>query len=370
MRKLSAFSFQLSAFVVSALWPLAAAAQTLPTATTLAALAEYPAFFQGKVVIVRGDVTSSRERFVIGDEGTERSILLASARTNLSDGRKQIRGTFWDVGRLTADDPRLDPSIRSMFPQAGEQWPKPGEVLVLDVDTAAAADVFPAPSIRAIALEPQRYADQRVTVRGQFRGRNLFGDLPASPAISRWDFVMKSADAAIWITQLRPRGRGFELDINARVDTSRWLEISGVVRRKGGLVWIEGMMVEQTQAVTEAVSSPAAAVPVQGPPAKVVFSLPTHDEIDVDPGVVVKVQVSRDLDPATISDRIRVSYMGTGGAAPAFQASHAKGSRVLEIRFKAPLERFRTVVIELLEGMKTPDGAPVEPYTLRFTVGS
>lgn len=373
--KLSAFSCQLSALLL--LTPALAGAQTLPSATNVAALAEFPAFFQGKTIVVRGDLTSTGDRFSIGDEGAERVIRLASSSASPSDGRRQVRGTFWDIGRLTSDDPRITPTLRAALADHGDQWPKPGDVLVIEVDTVAPADAFPAPSVRAIALEPQRYTDQRVTIRGQFRGRNLFGDLPASPALSRWDFVLRSADASIWVTQLRPRGKNFDLDINARVDTSRWLEVSGVVRRKGGLVWIEGSMVELTQATADPSSTPAAIVPVQGPPAKVVFSLPTQDETDVDAGIVVRLQLSRDIDPATIADRVRVSYMGEapGGrgevpSPPAFQASHAKGSRVLEVRFKTPLDRARTVVVEVLEGMKTPDGAPVEPYTLRFTVGS
>jgi hypothetical protein len=377
MNKLVALGSQLSALLLSALFPFAAAAQALPPATNVAALVEFPAFFQGRPITVRGEITSSRDRFTLADEGTERSIRLASGGVTLADGHQQIRGTFWDVGRLTTDDPRVSGPLRDALGEPGDQWPKPGEVLAIEVDSLTPADPFPAPSIQAIALEPQRYLDQRVTVRGQFRGRNLYGDLPASPAISRWDFVLRSADAAIWVTQVRPRGKNFDLDINARVDTSRWLEVSGVVKRKSGLVWIDGSMVELTQAVAETAPAPAPAAPTQGPPAKVVFSLPTQDETDVDHNAVVKLQLSRDLNPETLGDRIRVSYLGEpaggrGQTSPplAFQASYDKGNRVVEIRFKAPLERFRTVVIEVLDGMKTSDGAPVEPYTLRFTVGS
>ncbi|MBI4476466.1 MAG: Ig-like domain-containing protein [Acidobacteria bacterium] len=349
------------------------AAQTLPTATNAAALAEFPTFFQGKPILVRGDIVSTADRATFTDDNVERPLRLASGRLTLDSGRQQIRGTFWDVGRLTSDDPRVSPAVRTAIADFGEQWPRPGEALVIDVDALAPADPFPAPTIRAIALEPQRYLDQRVTIRGQFRGRNLFGDLPAAPAVSRWDFVLRSADAALWVTQIRPRGKNFDLDINARIDTNRWLEVSGVVRRRGGMVWIDGQLVELTQAAPESAPPASPAPPPQGPPASVVFTLPTQGETDVDANLTVKLQLSRDVDPKTIVDRVKVSYAGGPGdvgAAIAFQVSHATGSRVLEIRFKAPLERFRTVVVEVLEGMKTPDGAPVEPYKLMFTVGS
>ena len=57
---------------------------------------------------------------------------------------------------------------------------------------------------------------------------------------SRWDFVLQSADAAIWVSSLRPRGSGFELDPGAKVDTGRWLEVSGTVHVEGSKVWIDG----------------------------------------------------------------------------------------------------------------------------------
>ena len=75
---------------------------------------------------------------------------------------------------------------------------------------------------------------------GRFRGRNLFGDLPSALNRSRWDFVVQSADAAIWVSGLRPRGKGFELDPGAKVDTGRWLEVSGTVHVEGSQVWIDG----------------------------------------------------------------------------------------------------------------------------------
>ena len=42
--------------------------------------------------------------------------------------------------------------------------------------------------------------EQRVTITGQYSGRNLTGDLPDAPARSRYDFVLRSADAAIWVS--------------------------------------------------------------------------------------------------------------------------------------------------------------------------
>ena len=45
------------------------------------------------------------------------------------------------------------------------------------------------------------------------------GDLPQGVAKSKWDFVLQSADASIWVTGLRPKGKDFDLDPSARVVT-------------------------------------------------------------------------------------------------------------------------------------------------------
>jgi hypothetical protein len=46
--------------------------------------------------------------------------------------------------------------------------------------------------------------------------------------------VLRAADGAVWVTGLRPRGKGFSLDIGARVDTGPGWKSSGVVREGKG----------------------------------------------------------------------------------------------------------------------------------------
>ena len=230
--------------------------------------------------------------------------------------------------------------------------------------------------MRALALQPWRFEGQTVTIVGEFRGRNLFGDQPSAPAKSRYDFVLRSADAAVWVTDLRPRGRGFDLSVEARVDTGRWLQVSGTVSQERGLVIISGTTVTPANAPQETVpddDSAAAAPPPE--PGEVVFSTPTEGDIDVATTGTVRVQFSRGLDAASLADRIQVAYVG--GAQPAgtaeppleFKYSYDAANRAIEIRFSRPPERFRTLRVELLEGIRTFDGAPVAPWTLMFSVG-
>ena len=143
---------------------------------------------------------------------------------------------------------------------------------------------------------------------GRFRGVNLFGDLPQAPGRSRYDFVLQSADAALWVTGLQPKGKSFSLDRNARVDTGRWLEVTGTVGRSAGLVWIDGEKIGLGTA-----PEPAAVVQIEvpkvGPAPDVTFSIPTPEDIDVETSILVRIQFSRDMEAASFKDRVRVRYV-------------------------------------------------------------
>ena len=102
------------------------------------------------------------------------------------------------------------------------RWPPRDQVFVIINASLIEATLPETPRLRAIALAPERYENRSATVSGRFRGRNLLGDIATPlPMPGKWDFVVQSADAAVWMSALRPRGRGFELDPSARVDTSR-----------------------------------------------------------------------------------------------------------------------------------------------------
>ena len=107
--------------------------------------------------------------------------------------------------------------------------------------TAIVATQAPSvPTIRGMVLFPARYREQKVTITGQYAGRNLLGDLPDAPGRSRYDFVIRSADAAVWVSGIRPRGKDFELALDQRIDTGRWVEVTGVLQQGRGLQWIDG----------------------------------------------------------------------------------------------------------------------------------
>jgi hypothetical protein len=230
-------------------------------------------------------------------------------------------------------------------------------------------------TVRALALEPWRYEGQKVTVLGNFRGRNLFGDLPGAPGTSRYDFVVRGAEGAIWVTGLRPRGRGFDLDVDRRVDSDRWLEMTGTIAHERGLVRLEAaqLVAAKPPAVAEPLAEVEVPVPPP-PPIEVVFSSPTPDEVDVAPTSAVRIQFSRGLDPKSVEGAFRVAYVGTPGpgaapSVPPFQTTYDAANRAITLRFKEALQPFRTVRVEVGDTLKAFDGAPTKPWTLVFSIG-
>lgn len=338
--------------------------------TTVEAIRQFPGYFHLQNVVLRGEFDASGPRVTLRAGDHVIGALLNNIRT--VGGPVEVRGQVIDVGRLEPGDPRLS-SYEA--PREGEQWPRPGEELLVAVTGVVAAPPATMASVRALSLEPWRFEAQPVTVVGQFRGRNLFGDLPGAPARSNFDFVLRGADAAIWVTGLRPRGKGFNLSVDARVDTSQWLQVTGVARRDRGLVLIEGATVAAATPPIEP-TQPEEPAPAQArlDPAEVVFSSPTEGDVDVALDAPIRIQFSRGLNPATINGRIRIGYLtsprevGQPTAIDA-QSSYDAGTRAIQIKFVRPLDRYRTLKVEILDGMKTFDGADVKSWAVTFSTG-
>ena len=352
-------------------------------ATNIAALKQFPGFYHGRQILIVGNVAVEKDSLQVSDDAGSIRLLSKGAAP---DGLDEIRGEFWDLGRMKPDDIRLNGyDLKATFhidPDA--PWPRPGEATAIVAASVSAATIPPAPSIRAIVLNPSRYLDQKVTVTGQFSGRNLLGDLPEAPAKSRYDFVLRSADAALWIVNMRPRLRDannheFELGLDARIDTGRWLEISGKVQQARGLLWIDadaGSLKLAKPPAEPTTTEEQVRVPA-GPPPEVIFSAPTEDESDVATTTTVRIQLSRDLAQATLKNHVQAKYVEAQSIergepdTPKIELTtvYNPANRVVEIRFGKPLERFRTVKIELQDGILGTDGQALKPWTLTFTVG-
>jgi hypothetical protein len=339
-------------------------------ATNVAALLAHTAYFHQRPVLVVGELNllDSGELRLTTDGASLRVVFQGSTPNGLAE----VRGEFWDLGKFGPDDPRLvGIDLKRTFGiDPDGSWPRSGQVTALMASAVSAATPPSAPSVRNIVLSPSRYLDQRITVTGQFGGRNLLGDLPDAPGQSRWDFVLRSADAAIWVTNLRPKGKDFELALDSRIDTGRWVEVSGTLQQGRGLQWLnaEGGSIAITQAPKDAPAPPIVRV-AAAPPPEVVFSAPTGGETDVPSSSSVRIQFSRDMDATSFKGHIRVHHAASGAPPLDFTTTYLPGARVLELKFAAPLQRFSGVVVELQEGIQGTDKQPLAPWTLTFETG-
>jgi len=340
-------------------------------ATTAQALVANPLFYNGKRVVIRHAVKENGRLSEL--EGTPKPVFVFwKDRAGGSDG--EIRGDFYDLGRMLEGDQRFSAYDFTPVIEAASHghWPGRDQVFVILGATFVDNPAPTTPTIRSIVLLPEQFDNRSVTLIGRFRGRNLFGDLPQGVAKSKWDFVLQSADASIWITGLRPKGKDFDLDPSLHVDTGKWLEVKGTVQRDATGVWIAAESIRLTTAPTDGpVEVAAPPVPTEPPPS-VIFSAPLADDTDVPSAARVRIQFSRDMTPQSFRDHVRIRYGGTTPPPtppPESTVNYNDGNRSIEIRFKGPLAAFQVVVIDLTAGITAIDGQPLQPWTLKFTTG-
>lgn len=359
-------------------------AQVAPRrAAAPSALLAYPGFYQGQLVVVRGNL-ATRDQPVLISPTVDREIPLIFSGPSPIDGPVELRASFWDLGRLQREDPRIATlGLDRLLPRGVEgDWPRPGEVVALTVtDAMAVTPSGDPPSLRQIALDPTPLVGQRVQVSGQFRGRNLYGDAPQGPGLSQWDFVLRSADASIWVTGLRPRGRGFNLDVGARVDTGVWLQAAGVVRQGKGLVWIEAQQLALTKPTLETRTAEVPPIPQMGPPPEVIFSDPAEGETDVPLKAPIRLQFSREMNPDSFKGHVRWTFtafdaVGVEASTPREadrqpEFKYDRGKRALEVRLALDdSASYRNVILELTDGIAATDGAQLKPWRLTFAFGA
>ena len=146
------------------------AAQTATRrSTNLASLVAYPGFYHGRPILIVGTVTTTESGMRVSDDsGSIRLLTKGSA----PDGLDEVRGEFWDIGRMKPDDPQLaNFDLKRTFNiDATGSWPRPGEVTV---DRRDVRDAGPAADRRRRS-GPSRcirraIVDQKVTVTGPVR---------------------------------------------------------------------------------------------------------------------------------------------------------------------------------------------------------
>jgi hypothetical protein len=223
-------------------------------------------------------------------------------------------------------------------------------------------------TLEDLVTKPGKLDGKSVRVRGQFRGQNLYGDLPSASRRRSADWVIKDELFAVWVTGKKPKGSGWRLDAGLKRDTGKWLEVVGRPVTVRGVVTIEASEVTLSKAPTAAakVAPPPSPPPPPRPkkPPVVVFSLPVDREREVPPNTVFKVQFSADMDETSFKDRVVLRYVGAPQPGDreldAVKIDYDLGMRTLTIDPGDLLRPGRTVEIVLLPGIVDLDHLPLQ----------
>jgi hypothetical protein len=221
-------------------------------------------------------------------------------------------------------------------------------------------------TLEELVTKPGKLDGRMVRVKGQFRGQNLFGDLPSASRTRGADWVIKEDLFAAWVSGRKPRGAGWAFDPELKRDTGQWLVVSGRVSTRQGVVTIEAIEVAPTKdpgPAVQAAQPPPPPPPRPRKPPVVVFSLPLDGERDVPPNSVFHVQFSRDMDVASFQGRVVLRYAGRPQPGDrdldAVKVSYDE-PRTLTVDPGDLLRPGRVIEILLLPGIVDVDGVPLE----------
>jgi len=334
---------------------------------------EMPEMYQGKAVRTRGqlDLTPGSTQLVYSLRGTSggRLIILPMQEAGMEWEQQARRWTGKDVEvtgaiGLGSTSTAISGGQQTVYMRMWGFLGPPEE----KAKGAKSAQV----SLEELVTRPEKLDGKLVTVRGQFRGSNLFGDLPSKSRGRSGDWVIKDDLFAIWVTGRKPKGSGFEFDAGLRRDTGKWLQVTGRVSIRGaGIVSIEATDVTITKPPSLADATPKPVVaPAPPPPPKpkrppvVVFSLPVDGERDVPPSTVFRIQFSKDMDEASLKDRVILRYAGRPQPGDreldAVRVTYDAGLRALQVDPGDLLRPGRVVEVMLLPGIVDIDGLPLE----------
>jgi hypothetical protein len=128
--------------------------------------------------------------------------------------------------------------------------------LFWSVDTAPARErgsaEGPDRRLEDLVIRPDRYVGRAVTVRGRFRGANLFGDLAGASPSKKTAWVLRDGPFSVWVTGREPRGDGWRLDVRSPEDCVWEVEVAGRVDRAGEALSIEARQVRLLGRISDA----------------------------------------------------------------------------------------------------------------------
>jgi hypothetical protein len=331
---------------------------------TLNDLAFNPESYSGRAVRVKGRVgmqNISGDSFELGDAGARVILVPISNNMNLEQltrlGGQIIEAT--GLFRATSSTSSSDPSQTAGTAGVIQFWSWAGPPEKVNKANAAIL------TLEQLVSRAGKMDGQLVRVVGKFRGRNLFADLPSKSMRTVNDWVIKDSLFAVWVTNHKPKGDGFELDPAIRRDSNHWVEVIGRPMTKNGVVILDAAQVALTQPPTPKADAAPAPPPPERPkvPPVIVFSLPLDGEGDFDFSGRITLQFNNDMDEDSFKGRVGLRYEGPAFPGdPGFESmrvTYEPGPKALVVDPGAPILRGRILNLVLLTGIIDIDGQPL-----------
>jgi hypothetical protein len=376
-------SAQRLAILVAALTAGSAAAQVsydpyeqiygAPVDVPLAQLVQGAVPYRGRPVRTAGRV----EVCMTQDVTTRQYCLREGGYSVLLTARPEIASN-WEYAAMGLLGTRLqvvglyEPSQQAAFGPAGvlEFWKY---VTLREEDTsdrARSRDV----RLRALLQDPAKHTGALVRVVGEFRGRNLFGDLPDATERGLQDWVLRDEGDAVWVTGKPPRGSGWRLDATLKRDSGKWLEVVGRIEVWKGTVYVRASSVELGRRPTQTSVAPVAPLAERAKtPPLIVFSLPLDGEREIPTDARFILQFSNDMDEATFAGRVQLRYAETdqrGMPFPRITVSYDPGRRALTIDPGDRLRAGKELELLLLPGIRDVEALELVPRSIPGPAGS
>ncbi len=346
----------------------------VPRETTLRAMLEAPADFEGRAVRIRGRIARGPQKGQLRLEADGGPLPIDPVATIAARVRAQAPRWVGQevelVGVLLRDRSVEDAAAERAFRLRFWRYAAP------NVATADASDV-PTLSLEQLVYSSGKSDGKPVKVIGQFRGSNLRGDLPPATRRGTQDWVLKDDFYAVWVTGRTASGEGFELDPLSLADQENWLEVVGRPETRGGITYLNAQRVALTDPPdgSTAFSAPAHQALAGVLPA-IVFTLPVNGEDGAPPDVRLVVQFNKSMDSASFTGRVRLRPMDPGEAPEEIKIAYDENRHALVVEPSRRLPAGRELVLELMDGIidvhgralsGTASGTSLE--AVRFRVG-
>lgn len=320
----------------------------VPRETTVRAMIDAPADFEGRAVRVRGRLARGRERgrFQLDADGGPLPVepvpaIGARVRAHAPGWVGQEVELVGVLLRERGSDPGDDRAFLLRFWQY--QAPR--------AEKNAAAGM-PQLSLQELVYGAGKSDGKTVRVVGQFRGSNLRGDLPPATRRGAQDWVLKDDFYAVWVTGRTASGEGFALDPLSLEDQENWVEVVGRPVTRGGVTYLDAQQVSLTEppAGATALSAPAHQALATVPPA-IVFTLPVNGEDGAPADVRLVVQFNKSMDAASFAGRVRLRPVAADAAPEEIRVVYDENKKALVVEPARPLPAGRELVLELMDGV-------------------